>query len=211
MYNLRLIILCVSLLTVKNTCKAQDTLAAYQYWQEARTMANQKKREKAIKTLEKALALYKSSAVTSRDTLIWNRYFDLHIMLYRMYYRWHRNPKYPQEILEQAIEESRQVFGKDNLQEANLYNHLGYLGGYEYDFDKAMTAYKQSLAIKQKMYGDEYPDIMKLHNDIGMMYKEKGDFEQAEAYYRKVIAHKENHLFHNARILLYNISHPPRL
>ncbi len=71
--------------------------------------------------------------------------------------------------------------------DANLLNNLGYVNWILGYLRKAIEYYKQSLAIWEKVHGEEHPDIATALNNLGGTYSDLGEKEKAIGYYEQAL------------------------
>lgn len=56
------------------------------------------------------------------------------------------------------------------------------------DLEGADSLYRQSLAIRRVLFGDEHPAVLRVINNLGGLYLRAGDYAAAERSFREVIA-----------------------
>src|SRR5262249_43517836 len=55
-------------------------------------------------------------------------------------------------------------------------------------FEAAERLYRQSLAIKQKLFGPSHPDLAMTINNLAVISKAQGKFAEAESLYQQALA-----------------------
>ena len=55
-------------------------------------------------------------------------------------------------------------------------------------YDPADSLFRQALAIRQALYGDQHPDVASAMNNLGIVLRRKSDYDAAEQYYREALA-----------------------
>ena len=56
------------------------------------------------------------------------------------------------------------------------------------EYDKAIEAYQQALAICRKVLGEEHPETATSYNNLGLVYYSKGEYDLALEYCQKALA-----------------------
>jgi tetratricopeptide (TPR) repeat protein len=69
-----------------------------------------------------------------------------------------------------------------------LYNNVGSIYDSKGDYEKALEYYNRALAIREKVFGTEHPDVATSYNNIGNIYYSQGDYEKAQEYLKKALA-----------------------
>jgi tetratricopeptide (TPR) repeat protein len=78
--------------------------------------------------------------------------------------------------------------GLSSGKDAILLNNLGYLFSWLGDKKKAIGYYEQALAIDEKVYGKEHPNVAIRLNNLGAAYDDLGEKEKAIGYYEQALA-----------------------
>ena len=84
------------------------------------------------------------------------------------------------ETWKQAVTEWIQGVFPDAVRGKLFYEHG--------EYDKALDAYQQALAIRRKVLGEEHPSTATSYNNLGAVYDSKGEYSQAIEYYQKDLA-----------------------
>ena len=63
--------------------------------------------------------------------------------------------------------------------------------GRQGDYAKALEYHTKALAIFEKVFGSEHPDVATSYNNIGYVYYRQGDYAKALEFYTKALAIKE--------------------
>jgi tetratricopeptide (TPR) repeat protein len=67
---------------------------------------------------------------------------------------------------------------------ANLYAEQG-------KFEQAEPLYQRALAIDEKVYGQDHPEVATDLRSLAILYEDQGKFEQAEPLYQRALAIRE--------------------
>ena len=81
--------------------------------------------------------------------------------------------------------------GSNSEVHAQLLNSQGVLFHKMRNDPKALEYFRESLAIRQKVWGTEHFIVTESLNNIGIILMEQGEYNQALEYYRKVLVAKE--------------------
>ena len=54
-------------------------------------------------------------------------------------------------------------------------------------YDKALEYHNRALAIREKVFGTEHPDVAQSYNNIGLIYDSQGNYEKSLEYYNKAL------------------------
>ncbi|CAF0895713.1 unnamed protein product [Adineta steineri] len=83
---------------------------------------------------------------------------------------------------------------KDEKNKAPFYQQLGSIKANQGKYQEALTFYEQSLAIYQKKFPSNHPDLAISHNNIGLVHVAMGDYPKALSYYEKALEIKQQSL-----------------
>ncbi|CAF1187811.1 unnamed protein product [Adineta steineri] len=83
---------------------------------------------------------------------------------------------------------------KDNEDEAPIYHQLGTIKYDQEKYQKALTFYEISLAIKQKTLPPDHPDLAISYNIIGEVHAKMGNYSKAIPFYEKVLRIRQQSL-----------------
>ncbi|CAF0819431.1 unnamed protein product [Adineta steineri] len=83
---------------------------------------------------------------------------------------------------------------KDEKNKAPFYQQLGSITKDQGKYQEALTFYEQSLAIYQKTFPSNHPDLAISHNNIGLVHVAMGDYPKALSYYEKALEIKQQSL-----------------
>jgi tetratricopeptide (TPR) repeat protein len=75
----------------------------------------------------------------------------------------------------------------DENEKATYYNNLGYVKGNQGDYEKAITYYKQGLAIKQKTVPPNYSSLAISYSNIGSVYYNMAEYSKALSFFEKAL------------------------
>ena len=85
----------------------------------------------------------------------------------------------------ELIEEWKLESGKAG----NLLNQIAYyLYHRKADYDSTKLLLERSLAIREKVFGKEHPDVAESLNNLAELYKTQGDYESAKPLYERSLA-----------------------
>ena len=95
------------------------------------------------------------------------------------------------------------IFNFNNIESyenAALLSLIGDVKKKKASYSEALEYYQKSLAILEKVYGQEHPDIATSYNNIGEVYRSQGKYPEALEYYKKCLAirkkvYSQEHLF----------------
>jgi len=80
---------------------------------------------------------------------------------------------------------------KNPSDRGTLYNNIGFIYFENGDYDKALDYYNEALLIKEKIYGQDHPEIAALYNNFGLVYYNKGEYPKALEYFNTALLIKE--------------------
>ncbi|CAF1187758.1 unnamed protein product [Adineta steineri] len=83
---------------------------------------------------------------------------------------------------------------KDNEDKAPIYHQLGTIKYDQGKYQKALTFYEISLAIKQKTLSPDHPDLAISYNNIGEVHATMGNYSKALPFYEKVLGIRQETL-----------------
>ncbi|CAF0895989.1 unnamed protein product [Adineta steineri] len=83
---------------------------------------------------------------------------------------------------------------KDNEDKAPIYHQLGTIKYDQGKYQKALTFYEISLAIKQKLLPPDHPDLAISYNNIGEVHATMGNYSKALPFYEKVLGIRQETL-----------------
>ncbi|CAF1146240.1 unnamed protein product [Adineta steineri] len=93
------------------------------------------------------------------------------------------------EVYEILLHQTTHESGK-----AHIYHQLGGIKDDQGEHQEALTYYKKSLAIYQKIHPSNHPDLGASYKNIGIVYKNMGDYPKALSYYEKGLAIRQQSL-----------------
>jgi tetratricopeptide (TPR) repeat protein len=67
-------------------------------------------------------------------------------------------------------------------------NNLGSVYKARGQLDKATKSYSRALAISERIYGSDHPDIATMLNNLASVYADMGDLSKAEEFFMKALA-----------------------
>jgi len=70
-------------------------------------------------------------------------------------------------------------------------NSLGLLYSYQEDYVRAEPLSQRALAIREKVYGLEHPEVAASLNNLALLYETLNDYAHAESLYQRSLAIKE--------------------
>ena len=70
-------------------------------------------------------------------------------------------------------------------------NNLAALYQVQGRYAEAEPLFKRSLAIKEKAFGPDHPDVALSLNNLGLLYQNQGRYTDAEPLYKRALAIKE--------------------
>jgi tetratricopeptide (TPR) repeat protein len=74
----------------------------------------------------------------------------------------------------------------------SLLNQIGYYLDDKAEYDQAKPLYERALAIREKVFGEEHPDVATSLNNLALLYDNQGEYEQAKPLYERALAIYEN-------------------
>ena len=69
-----------------------------------------------------------------------------------------------------------------------LLNQIGVYSYYKGNYESAKPLYERSLAIREKTFGKEHPDVAESLNNLAELYRTQGDYESAKPLYERSFA-----------------------
>jgi tetratricopeptide (TPR) repeat protein len=54
-------------------------------------------------------------------------------------------------------------------------------------YKEAELLYQQALALRQKLLGDDHPDVASSLNNLAFLYKSQGKYKEAEPLYQQAL------------------------
>ncbi|CAF1460927.1 unnamed protein product [Adineta steineri] len=75
---------------------------------------------------------------------------------------------------------------KDDKDKADIYHQFGSIEYGRKNYQEALTFYKKSLDIREKILPPNHPDLAKSYNNIGVVHNTMGNYPEALSYYKKV-------------------------
>ena len=70
----------------------------------------------------------------------------------------------------------------------HLLNEIGYYLDDKAEYEQAKPLYERALAICEKVFGKEHPNVATSLNGLALLYKTQGDYEQAKPLYERALA-----------------------
>ena len=80
------------------------------------------------------------------------------------------------------------VAGGNEILRAQIVKNIGVVRRYMGDYDGALSCYRKSLAIFEKLLGPEHPSVGSTYNNMGIVYKRQGEYTQALEAFMKTLA-----------------------
>lgn len=95
---------------------------------------------------------------------------------------------------------------KDLICEAEIYNNIGNILEDLKKYDDAIDYHKKSLALRERIYGPESPEVARSLNNIGNIMSDLNKHEEALEYHINALKIKESTLgkFHRSTAISYN-------
>lgn len=206
-----LVLLTVSKFTVSNDANifAQseaDTLIAEEYYQKGNALLTSARYDSSIFYFQKASSVF-------RKWKVWRRYFHSKHKIAENYRRLSHFDKGLEEA-EQTLNESIDILGEGNLEEAEAFTNLGIFYDFKGQYDTALTFHERAVSIRKKLLGEDHRQVAVSYNNMGIIYDLKGHYDKAIEYHKKALAIRklklpENHLhiassYHNLGVV-YNL------
>ncbi|CAF1427501.1 unnamed protein product [Adineta steineri] len=94
-----------------------------------------------------------------------------------------------QEIYEVLLHQAT-----DESEKAPIYHQLGMIKKDQGEYREALTYYKKTLAIYQKILPSNHPELAKIHNNIGLVHDDMGDYPKALSSHKKALAIRQQSL-----------------
>ena len=92
-----------------------------------------------------------------------------------------------QQLLEQALERGRNLFGPEHARVAQTLNDLGALLTEKGDYATAERNLEQALAMRRRLLGSEHPDVAVTLVELGRLYQDLGFNPRAEPLLREAL------------------------
>lgn len=87
-----------------------------------------------------------------------------------------------------------EALGGDDRLRAQLLNNGGVLRFFEARYDEALARYRESLALRRRVFGADSALVAGSLDNIGLVYGAKGDAQTAAEYHRRALAIEEKAL-----------------
>ncbi|CAF1021556.1 unnamed protein product [Adineta steineri] len=87
-----------------------------------------------------------------------------------------------QEVYEALLHQATHESDK-----ASIYYQLGRIKRNQGEYQKALSYYEKTLAIRQQSLPSDHPDLGHSYNEIGSVYDSMGDYSKALSYYEKAL------------------------
>ncbi|CAF0848007.1 unnamed protein product [Adineta steineri] len=85
----------------------------------------------------------------------------------------------------------------DEKEEAPIYHQLGMTTYYSGKYQEAITFYKKSIEIQQRIYSAYHPDLAKSYNWIGNAYESLNEYKNALSFHEKALKIQQRSLSPN--------------
>src|SRR5260370_610211 len=85
-------------------------------------------------------------------------------------------------------ETGKSVVDQEKMWDQESLNNLAFVYEKQGKYDAAETWYKQSLAIKRRMWGEEHPDTASSLYNLSHVYKELSKYNEAEDLCKQALA-----------------------
>jgi len=90
-----------------------------------------------------------------------------------------QNPTAAEDFLHEALKLKSELFGKNSLEVAKVYNNLGNAYFEDKDLTQAIQNYKRALDLKVKCLGARKLEVAYSYNNLGLAYSEKKEMAEA--------------------------------
>jgi serine/threonine-protein kinase len=91
-------------------------------------------------------------------------------------------------LLREAFATRREISnGKDHPDLATSMEMLANLLRRTAEYGEAEALYRESLAMRRRLYGEKHPEVATILHDLGTVRDRQSDYDQAESYYRKAL------------------------
>ena len=92
-------------------------------------------------------------------------------------------------LLREALATRRELSsGRDDADLAGSMNDLANLLRRKADYAEAEELYRDALAMRQRIYGDEHPEVATILNNLGTVRDRQSDYDGAESCYRQALS-----------------------
>ncbi|MFO7561526.1 MAG: serine/threonine-protein kinase [Enhygromyxa sp.] len=81
----------------------------------------------------------------------------------------------------------REFYGPDNPRVADGLNNLGVTVYMQYRKDEAVAAYREALAILERVQGPDHPSVATMHNNIGVVSTDRQLYSEALTHYLRAV------------------------
>lgn len=99
-----------------------------------------------------------------------------------------------QNLCEQALASSEEIFGHDHVDTLETANRLGTIYLERKKLEEAEQMYKRALTARERVLGPDHTRTLETANNLGVLYEEQGKFEDAEQIYTRVLSELEKAL-----------------
>jgi tetratricopeptide (TPR) repeat protein len=94
-------------------------------------------------------------------------------------------------VIEQKVLSLQKEIDANLPEIADSYNKLGLIYKKEGNYSKALKYHQKALAIRERIFGEEYLDTAESYNNIGSIYRNFDNYSKALEYYQKSLSIKE--------------------
>jgi len=95
---------------------------------------------------------------------------------------------------ELALEKAIRQFGQMDTNTAQVFSKLGFYNYVKANFSEAESLTRRALNIKEKLLGDEHPDVANSLNNLGIIYLQQGKYSETEPLYQRALTIREKAL-----------------
>ena len=163
-----------------NSISAQasnDTLVAWQYYQKADSLLTIEKHDASIESFKKALIIYEEEKIWEQVASCYNKISNI---------LW-RDSKLDNSIkyAQNALEICKTHLSENSFEEALAYDNLGLCYEENLEYEKALTLFKKSLSIKQKILPQDHKSLGASYQYLGVIAEDHDNLEEALFYYKR--------------------------
>ncbi len=97
-------------------------------------------------------------------------------------------------LLEQALENRRQLLGAEHSETADTEVNLAFLYWQHGRFDDATPLYERSIETRRRVLGPDHPDLADSLSGLGIVYWNQGRYDDAEPLYKRSLEIRERAL-----------------
>lgn len=110
------------------------------------------------------------------------------------------------ELLEKALNKSRELYGDEHLNVASAAAMLGEVERWNGNFDSAESLLREALAIRQRLIREDHSDLAINKDRLARTLEMKGDFEEAELLYGEALEMRERLFGENSDAVSANLN-----